>query len=94
MLVELTMRRAAGETPTDSPVDGVRIMALLPRRWHKDLLRARGEIIIRVHSDEETSEADIRARVTEILNSPEVSGWRLATCHTLVADPREKGKTS
>lgn len=89
MLVELTMRRVPGGIPINSPVDGIRIMALLPRGWEKDLRQSIGEIVIRVNTDEELTDVDIRARVAEILTNPEVSGWRVVACHTLATGPRE-----
>ncbi|WP_248964390.1 hypothetical protein [Sphaerisporangium perillae] len=83
MLVELTIRRTAGEPLPASPVDGIRILALLPNEWRKDLKHVTGDIAIRVHTDEETTGARIRARVTEILTNPEVSDWELVNCRTL-----------
>lgn len=83
MLVQLTMRRAAGESFVNSPVDGIRILALLPRKWRKDLRQSAGDIVIRVQTDEDVTGAEISAEVTRILTNPEVSHWRLVTCHTL-----------
>ncbi|MFC4586744.1 hypothetical protein [Sphaerisporangium corydalis] len=91
MLVELTIRRAAGEPSPNSPVDGIRIMALLPARWRKDLKHVTGEIAIRVHTGEDETTAQIRAEVTAILTNPEVSDWELITCHTL-ANGRHEAK--
>jgi hypothetical protein len=36
-----------------------------------------------VHTDEETTDTQIRAEVTQILTNPEVSDWELVTCRTL-----------
>ncbi|MET8144111.1 hypothetical protein ABZU32_27715 [Sphaerisporangium sp. NPDC005288] len=83
MLVELTIRRTAGDPLPNSPVDGIRILALLPRKWRKDLKNVTGDIAIRVQTDEETTDAQIRAEVTQILTNPEVSDWELVTCRTL-----------
>ncbi|MCT9933208.1 hypothetical protein N5079_23645 [Planotetraspora sp. A-T 1434] len=85
MLVQLTMRQTGGRRIPHSPVDGIRIMALLPGRWHKDLTQATGDIVIRVRADDKTTSAEIRAQVVEILTNPEVSHWELVTCHTLPA---------
>ncbi|MFF5207105.1 hypothetical protein [Streptosporangium sp. NPDC000396] len=90
MLVELMMRRATGERAGNSPVDGIRILALLPRRWRKDLRQATGEIVIRVHTDECMTNAQIRAEVTEILTDPAVNDWELVTCHTLAVGHHER----
>ncbi|GIH67776.1 hypothetical protein Mth01_00290 [Sphaerimonospora thailandensis] len=65
-------------------------MALLPERWRKDLIRAAGEIVIRVNAGDETS-ARIRAEVMEILTNPEVGHWQLVACG-LVADGHPEPK--
>lgn len=83
MLVELTMRRTAGEPAGDSPVDGIRILALLPERWRKDLRQATGDVVIRVHTDEDVTGAQIRAEAVEALTDPAISHWELADCHVL-----------
>ncbi|WP_198166951.1 hypothetical protein [Microbispora sp. ATCC PTA-5024] len=90
MLVQLTMRRTAGHAPPNSPIDGIRIMALLPRRWRADLTQATGDIIIRVQTDEDVTGAEIGAEMAEILTNPEVSHWRLAACRTLSGPPDAK----
>ncbi|MEU8271210.1 hypothetical protein AB0B89_29135 [Sphaerisporangium sp. NPDC049002] len=79
----MTMRRAGGNTAPNSPVDGIRILALLPRHWHKDLRHVLGHIAIRVHIDEDTTDTRIRAQVAAILTHPEAGDWELATLHTL-----------
>ncbi|HEX4817135.1 MAG TPA: hypothetical protein VFV66_30710 [Nonomuraea sp.] len=83
MLIQLTMRRVGGLPIPGSPIDGIRILALLPRNWAKDLSQATGDIVIRVRPDEPTTSAQVRDRVAEILTNPEVSHWELVTCHTL-----------
>ncbi|GII88182.1 hypothetical protein Ssi03_61720 [Sphaerisporangium siamense] len=80
MLVELTLRRVAGEPSPNSPVDGIRILALLPRRWHKDLRHVTDEIAIRVQTDDHVTAAQIRDQVAEILTNPEVSDWAVLAC--------------
>ncbi|MEV6983475.1 hypothetical protein AB0M95_19775 [Sphaerisporangium sp. NPDC051017] len=90
MLIQLTMRKAHGLPMPGSPVDGIRIMALLPSRWHKDLTQATGDIVIRVRTDEPTTTAQVRAVVTEILTNPEVDNWELVTCRTLLARNHEE----
>jgi hypothetical protein len=78
------MRQIAGEPPPmNSPVDGIRILALLPRRWRKDLRQATGDIVIRVQTDEEITDAQIRDQVVDILTNPEISHWELVTCQPL-----------
>ncbi|MDP9866431.1 MULTISPECIES: hypothetical protein [Streptosporangium] len=89
MLVELTMRRSGGDPSNNSPVDGIRILALLPEKWRKDLRQATGEIVIRIHTDEETTSEQICAKVIEILADPAVNHWKLATCHILTTGNRE-----
>ncbi|MCG5216075.1 hypothetical protein [Streptosporangium sp. KLBMP 9127] len=83
MLIQLTMRRIDGLPIPNSPVDGIRILALLPSRWHKDVSQATGDIVIRVRTDEDTTSAQVRAEVTEILTAPEVDHWELVTCQPL-----------
>ncbi|WP_433241137.1 hypothetical protein ACQPYK_35720 [Streptosporangium sp. CA-135522] len=72
-------------------MDGIRILALLPERWRKDLRQATGDVVIRVHTDEDVTSAQIRAEVVEALADPAISHWELATCHTLTAGRREPG---
>ncbi|MEO3813659.1 hypothetical protein ABGB17_32080 [Sphaerisporangium sp. B11E5] len=83
MLFELTLRRTEVGATVQSPIDGIRILALLPPRWRKDLKQATGDIVIRVHTDEDLTSAEVRAEVAAVLANPEVSHWRLVTCHTL-----------
>ncbi|GIH94895.1 hypothetical protein ACFFMN_24710 [Planobispora siamensis] len=90
MLIQLTMRRTGGVPVPSSPIDGIRIMALLPSRWHKDLTQATGDIVIRVRTDGDTTSADVRAEVTEILANPEVGHWELVTCRPLHARHDER----
>jgi hypothetical protein len=85
MLVELRIRRTAGEALPNSPVDGIRILALLPRRWRKDLRQVTGDIAIRVHTDDHVTPAQIRAEVVAVLTNPEVSDWELVTCNALAS---------
>ncbi|WP_207621003.1 hypothetical protein [Streptosporangium minutum] len=89
MLVELTMRRTGGEPSGNSPIDGIRILALLPEKWRKDLKQATGEIVIRVQTDEDITSEQICVRVVAILTDPTVSHWKLATCHALTTENRE-----
>ncbi|MGV9779609.1 hypothetical protein, partial [Streptosporangium sp. NPDC003464] len=67
----------------NSPVDGIRILALLPEKWRKDLRQATGDVVIRVHTDERVTSAQIRAEVIEALTDPAISHWELAACQTL-----------
>ncbi|MEU9886216.1 hypothetical protein [Sphaerisporangium sp. NPDC051011] len=89
MLVVLTMRRAAGRPSEVSAVDGIRILALLPRQWRKDLTQAAGYIAIRIQTDEDVTAAQIRAQVTAILANPELGPWELLSCETLTLGPRD-----
>jgi hypothetical protein len=90
MLFELTLRQTATRQSTgNSPVDGIRILALLPGRWRKDLRQATGDIVIRVYTDDTVTNAQISAEVRAILTNPEVSHWELVTCHTLTVGDHE-----
>ncbi|MEU4579622.1 hypothetical protein ACBI99_07635 [Nonomuraea sp. ATR24] len=90
MLIQLTMRKVDGLPVPGSPVDGIRIMALLPSRWHKDLTQATGDIVIRVRPDEPTTSAQVRDVVAEVLTNPEIDHWELVTCRTLLTrNPEE-----
>jgi hypothetical protein len=89
MLVVLTMRRIIEQPSSDSPVDGRRMLALLPRHWRKDFREGGGHIAIRIHTDENTTTAQIRAQVMATLTNPEISRWRLVTCETVTYRPRE-----
>lgn len=90
MLVQLRMHRTTGLSPVNSPVDGIRILALLPSKWRKDLNQSTGQIVIRVQTNEEITEADISAEVTRILANPEVSHWRLVSCRILSTTHAER----
>ncbi|GII80339.1 hypothetical protein Sru01_53210 [Sphaerisporangium rufum] len=88
MLVELTMCPTVEPgASAGSPVDGIRILALLPDQWRKDLRQANGEIVIRVETADGTTPAQIEATVTEALTDPAISHWRLRACQTLAAGP-------
>lgn len=89
MLVELTMHSTATSRPSaNSPIDGIRILSLLPEKWHKDLRQANGDIIIRVDTADETSTAEIRAAVVQALADPAISHWEIRSCHLLTPDDR------
>ncbi|MFD8527781.1 hypothetical protein ACFV0L_10260 [Streptosporangium canum] len=93
MLVELTIKHITPKAPKNSPVDGVRILSLLPAQWRKELVSANGEIVVRVHTDDGATAAQVRVKVTAALTAPEVSHWRLATCDILAIghpDPRRQ----
>ncbi|MEV7967220.1 hypothetical protein AB0O34_14735 [Sphaerisporangium sp. NPDC088356] len=86
MLVELTMHTTPAHPSGKSPIDGIRILALLPDQWSKDLTQANGEITIRVETgDDTTTTAQIQRTVTEALTDPAISHWRLHTCHPVPA---------
>ncbi|GII89223.1 hypothetical protein Ssi03_72130 [Sphaerisporangium siamense] len=80
MLVELTMHSAGLGPAPNSPIDGIRILALLPEEWRKDLRQANGEIVIRVETGDDITSTEISARVKEALTDPTVSHWRLYAC--------------
>ncbi|GAA3841761.1 hypothetical protein GCM10022226_75330 [Sphaerisporangium flaviroseum] len=83
MLVELTMHTTPPHLSGKSPIDGIRILALLPDHWRKNLRQANGEIIIRVETDDDITTTQIQETVTEVLTDPAISHWRLRACHTL-----------
>ncbi|WP_311922062.1 hypothetical protein [Microbispora sp. H10836] len=82
MLVQLTMRRTDGQAAPGSPVDGIRVLALLPGSWHKHLEQVAGDIVIRIRA-EGTTAGGVRAEVARILTSPEVSHLELVACRPL-----------
>ncbi|MFI9596769.1 hypothetical protein [Nonomuraea sp. NPDC052265] len=83
MLIQVTMRQVRGMPILGSPIDGIRIMALLPGHWHKDLTQAGGDIVIRMRVDEPLTSAQVRAEVTQTLANPEVDRWELVACRVL-----------
>ncbi|WP_214414859.1 hypothetical protein [Sphaerisporangium fuscum] len=83
MFAELTMRRTSPLTPDSARVDGVRILALLPRRWSRHLRQAGEQIVIRVDTDDESTSAQLRATVSATLTHPSLHHWHLTTCHPL-----------
>ncbi|SDQ30446.1 hypothetical protein [Thermostaphylospora chromogena] len=85
VLIRLTARRDGGPPMPGSPIDGIRVMALLPAGWAKDLHLVAGDIVIRVRPDEPATSAQVRARVAEILACPEVGHLELVSCHALSA---------
>ncbi|MFC4585236.1 hypothetical protein [Sphaerisporangium corydalis] len=88
MLVELTMHRAdTSQRSANSPIDGIRILALLPEKWHKDLMRASKDIVIRVDTADDTTSDQIQATVTAALTDPAISHWELTSCHPLDPGP-------
>ncbi|MEV7969704.1 hypothetical protein AB0O34_27555 [Sphaerisporangium sp. NPDC088356] len=87
MLVELTMHRTTtSQASANSPIDGIRILALLPEKWHKDLRQGNGDIIIRVDTADDTTSAQIQATVNAALTDPAISHWQLRACETLSTD--------
>ncbi|RCG24020.1 hypothetical protein DQ384_33760 [Sphaerisporangium album] len=91
MLVEVTMHSAGLGPAANSPIDGIRILALLPEQWRKDLRQANGEIVIRVETDDDITSAQVHAMVTEALSDPAVSHWRLRACRPVGAGPPVEG---
>ncbi|MCW2880414.1 MAG: hypothetical protein JWQ95_4514 [Sphaerisporangium sp.] len=81
MLVELTMHTTPPHPSGNSPIDGIRILALLPEQWRKDLRQANGEIVIRVDTDDATTSAEIQETVIAALADTAINHWRLQTCN-------------
>ncbi|MFC4586001.1 hypothetical protein [Sphaerisporangium corydalis] len=93
MLVVLTLRRDPRHPSDDSPVDGKRLLAQLPRQWDKELRQGVGFIAIRIHTEESVT-AQIRAQVVDTIANPELSPWRLVSCETLTQrQPRTRRNT-
>jgi hypothetical protein len=82
MLVELTLRRKPPRLTNNSPIDGIRILALLPREWLMDLRQATGDVVIRVYTEGSASSAEIRSEVARALTDPSVCHWHLVACDT------------
>ena len=89
MLFELTMRRRLPKMPGNSPIDGIRILALLPTEWNKDLKQATGDVVIRVRVEDGTSREDLRTRVAQILTDPAVSHWEVVSADVLASSEFE-----
>ncbi|MFC4590511.1 hypothetical protein [Sphaerisporangium corydalis] len=89
MLVELTMHTTPSHPSADSPIDGIRILALLPEQWRKDLSQANGEIIIRVDTQDDTTGEQVEETITAVLDDPAISHWSLRACQTLSPSPPE-----
>ncbi len=87
MLVVLTMRRIKGKPSGEPPLDGERMLALLPRQWRKNYREGAGYIAIRIQADENTTAAQIREQVVAILTNPEITRWRLVSCEPLTQHP-------
>ncbi|MEN3539909.1 hypothetical protein AAH991_32700 [Microbispora sp. ZYX-F-249] len=85
MLYQLTMRRSAPWSAPTSPVDGIRVLALLPRQWQKDLSQVAGEIVIRIRAGEETTSEEVHAEVERALASSELSHLELVACRPVAA---------
>jgi hypothetical protein len=83
MLAELTFRRRPPHWPDGSPIDGIRLLALLPTDWRMDLRQATGDIVIRVYA-RDTTAADMRGQVAAALADPAVRHWELLACDLLV----------
>lgn len=66
----------------NSPIDGIRILALLPGEWIKDLKQTAGDIVIRVYAGDDTTSAQVRAEAARALTDPSVSHWELVACGT------------
>jgi hypothetical protein len=82
MLVELTMRRKSPCLSNNSPIDGIRILALLPKEWSKDLTQVDGDVIVRVHAEGIASGREIYSEAVRVLDDPAISHWSLVACVT------------
>ncbi len=94
MLVRLTMRRSPPKAPDLSPVEGIRILGLLPQNWQKSLERAIGDIVLLVHANGTTVDR-IKAEVTKVLTDPAIGHWKITACETLAEkshEPKEENQ--
>jgi hypothetical protein len=80
LLVELTINPTGPRQASNSPVDGIRILALLPQTWHKELARTSGEIVIRVDTADDTTPDQVHDTVAAALTDPALRHWRLDAC--------------
>jgi adenylosuccinate synthase len=86
MLVQLTIRRATSMPMWESPLDGIRVLALLPRQWRKDLKKVNDGIVVQVQVHGVTPE-EIHAEVTTALADSEIGPWELVACAVLTTLP-------
>jgi hypothetical protein len=82
MLVELTIRRVPPGRQAGSPIDGIRVLAVLPGQWRKKLQRADTDIVIRVLAAGPTS-AEICAEACSAITGSEAGPWELVSCQEL-----------
>jgi hypothetical protein len=87
MLVELTIRRTWPKAVSRSPADGIRVLALLPQHWRKDLRNAAGDVVIRVQVAEGVTSAAVRDEAAAALAESGTGQWELVACETLVLGP-------
>ncbi|MFC6087188.1 hypothetical protein [Sphaerisporangium aureirubrum] len=83
MLVEAILHGATPGTPTASPVDGIRVLALLPSHWRTGLTTANGTITLRLDTTDDTTHAEVQAALTTALADPALNHWRLGSCRSL-----------
>ena len=94
MLVQLTMRRKPPELLDSSPVEGIRILALLPEHWKKELWRATGDVVIRIRVNDGTTADQIRVEAGDVLTDPAIAHWGIVACHTVADGSGESKGTS
>ncbi|SDI19305.1 hypothetical protein [Nonomuraea jiangxiensis] len=80
MVLELTVRRNDGTGIPNSPIDGIRVLAALPRHWQTYLRQAGGDIVVHVHTDESERVGD---EVRKLFAGPENDEWVLVACRPL-----------
>jgi hypothetical protein len=79
MMVELTVRRGVSPMVPESPIEGIRVMALFPRQWRRDFRHVDGDIVVRLEVYD-ASDAEIRRAVSAALTDPEIGQCQLVSC--------------
>jgi hypothetical protein len=91
MLVAAILHRAAPGALAASPVDGIRVLALLPPHWRTGLTTANGTITLRLDTTDDTTPAEVRAALTSALADPALNHWRLGSCRPVASGQDPEG---
>ncbi|GIH75502.1 hypothetical protein [Planobispora longispora] len=92
MVAELKFRYTGGDSLTNSPIAGIRIMAALPSNWTKDLAHSIGEVVLLVRADTDINH--IHSQTITALKRPENAGWELVACRDMPRSDASKGLDS
>ncbi|MDX6741603.1 hypothetical protein [Actinocorallia sp. A-T 12471] len=91
MFMEVTLRRVPPD-PNNSPVDGIRILAMLPRHWRTGLRRESGDVIIEVRLDASATARAIRREISRAIADPSVGDWEPAGSRFVPDAAWERGR--